>query len=107
MALPLNVQPEAWEDICNARIYYQEKSRQAEISFLTEITRVFDLIEAEPRIGFLGPMGTRRKLLQGFPFFVIYEVTDEESLVWAVFNTNLEPGEWTRRVLEARDPTSE
>ncbi|MDF1666888.1 MAG: type II toxin-antitoxin system RelE/ParE family toxin [Planctomycetota bacterium] len=103
MALPLNVQPEAWEDICNARIYYQENSNQAEISFLTEVTRIFDLIENEPEIGSPGPLGTRRKLLRGFPFFVVYEVTQEESLVWSVFNTHLEPDEWQQRVFESRE----
>lgn len=45
------------------------------------LTRILDLIENEPEIDSLGPLGTRREFLRGFPSFVVYEVTEKHLCI--------------------------
>lgn len=71
---PVEFHPEALEDARRASVWYGERSPRAATRFRAELRRVLDFMPLLPEAGAIGPGGTRRLKLQGFPHAVIYRV---------------------------------
>ncbi|MGA9639769.1 MAG: type II toxin-antitoxin system RelE/ParE family toxin [Terriglobales bacterium] len=79
--------------------WYLEHSPDSALKFDAEVERAFAEIARAPRRWVRGSYGTRRFLLRGFPFLVIYRETSAESVqILAVAHASRRPGYWKARM---------
>jgi plasmid stabilization system protein ParE len=91
---PLVVGPIAEREVEEAARWYEARELGLGRAFVHEVLRAFDAIEAEPEsLPFLrAPY--RRKLLDRFPYAVIYKATTRRVYVRAVAHGRRRPGYW-------------
>ncbi len=77
--------------------WYGERNLQAREDFLQELRKAFELIEEAPERWPLYLHGTRRLVLQRFPFSVVYRLLDENPQVLAIAHHGRRPGYWRSR----------
>ncbi|MGB2622823.1 MAG: type II toxin-antitoxin system RelE/ParE family toxin [Candidatus Acidiferrum sp.] len=77
--------------------WYLERSEQAAARFASEINRAIDLIAKSPERWPAGGHGTRRFLLERFPFLIIYRELPSVIQVLAVAHGRRRPGYWKER----------
>jgi plasmid stabilization system protein ParE len=77
--------------------WYGERNLQAREDFLQELRKAFELIEEAPERWPKHLHGTRRIVLDRFPFSVIYRVLPEAPQVLAVAHDKRRPGYWRHR----------
>ena len=53
---------------------------------------------SNPSGGAPSPKGTRSRLVKGFPFSVVFRVSDTEILIVAVMHHRRKPGYWADRI---------
>ena len=92
------VHPEAWLEIEAADNWYLQRSPEASASFLGAIYDALERISDAPQRWPRHLFGTRRFVLNRFPFSIIY--LDEPSVVTfvALAHGKRKPGYWKRRV---------
>jgi plasmid stabilization system protein ParE len=66
--------------------------------FLAAVESVVDRASRHPQAGIPTFGGTRRMLVKGFPFSVVYAVEAEELLVIAIAAHRRQPGYWRPRL---------
>jgi plasmid stabilization system protein ParE len=69
---PIDVHPEAVAEARAAVQWYREKSPSAADAFLAELDRAVERIAENPGMYPHYVRGTRRYLLQRFPFYLVY-----------------------------------
>jgi len=80
----------------SAARWYEEREIGLGQAFIDEVLRAFDEIEAAPQ-SFPKLRGTyHRKLLDRFPYAVIYKVTSRRTYVRAVAHGRRRPGYWDK-----------
>ena len=92
------VHPAAWEEIEGAADWYLERSPDASSGFLAA---VFDGLENVFEFPLRWPRhlyGTRRLVLDRFPFSIIYLDKPDVVNVVAVAHGKRKPGYWKRRI---------
>ena len=89
---------EAGRDYDAAFDWYLERSPQAAVRFGEAVERALREIAAAPQRWARGSHGTRRFLLRGFPFLLIYRDHNDEIQVLAVAHTSRRPGYWKTRI---------
>jgi toxin ParE1/3/4 len=98
----LELHRRAEAEIRDAAIWYRNQGTNLHHRFLQAIGSVLERLEHDP-LQFAkletspgkGPF--RRVLLEGFPYTVIYEATDNEVFVYAVAHASRRPNYWRRR----------
>ena len=79
--------------------WYAERSPDAARRFDVTVERAIKEIARYPKRWPLGSYGTRRCLLRGFPYLLIYrELGAEVIQILAVAHTSRRPGYWRRRI---------
>jgi plasmid stabilization system protein ParE len=66
--------------------------------FEEELARISQAILARPEVYPKHRKGTRRALLQRFPYGVIYRVVGDEIQILAIAHTRQRPGYWIERL---------
>ncbi len=94
---PIEVRLEAIEDARAAFYWYMDISPELGESFEREFRRVTGLLSDFPERGSPRGQGFRSGPLRGFPYDVIFLVTDVISVI-AVSHHNRRPGWWSRRI---------
>lgn len=89
--------PDAVEEARAARQWYLERSQLAADSFLTELDRGIEAVSEAPERWPIFVHGTRRYLLQRFPFQLIYRVKNDQIEIVAVAHGRRRPGYWKVR----------
>jgi toxin ParE1/3/4 len=90
---------EAGHDYDAAFEWYLERSPQAAVRFDGAVESALAEIARAPHRWVRGSHGTRRYLLRGFPYLLIYrEVSAEVIQILAVAHTSRRPGYWKERV---------
>jgi toxin ParE1/3/4 len=89
--------PEALAELSHAAGYYAEQSPGLELRFLAEVDRAIDGIEDDPKRWRIFTGDVRRVLVHVFPFSVLYTVTNDTIVVFAVVHLSREPGYWKSR----------
>ena len=90
---------EAAADYDAAFDWYAERSPDAARKFDAEVERAMREIAEAPDRWVRGAYGTRRFLLRGFPFLLIYRERGEHVVeILAVAHTSRNPGYWKVRV---------
>lgn len=92
--------PEATRELEDAFEWYAERSLQAAEAFLHEIDRALVVILAAPEVWPSFEAGTRRYLLQRFPYSVVYRMIETGIVVVAFPHHKRRPGYWHGRLDE-------
>jgi len=79
--------------------WYLERSANAAVRFDEAVERAMTEIARAPQRWMRGSYGTRRYLLRGFPYLLIYrELSSKVIQILAVAHTSRRPGYWKERV---------
>lgn len=95
---PFRFHPEARSDFGDAIGWYRERSATVAVEFRAAVTDVIHRIVQNPRRWPEYLYGTRRFVLQRFPFSVIYLDDPETIAIVAVAHGKRKPGYWRQRV---------
>jgi toxin ParE1/3/4 len=77
--------------------YYAQQGSGLDAKFEQEVRRVVDSIRKNPTSGSPGPSLTRRKMLRGFPFSLVYYSRPSEIIVIALMHHRRKPNYWFSR----------
>jgi hypothetical protein len=88
MPYQLIIRQEAHHDANEAYTYYEEKSPGLGELFLQELTQRYNEIREHPEFyGFIDEQKIIRDVkLRHFPYLVVYEIRDDNVIVYSVFN---------------------
>jgi toxin ParE1/3/4 len=95
---PYRFHEAAWQELQAADDWYAERSLDASEDFLSAITDALKNIRSAPQRWPAYLYGTRRLVLQRFPFSVIYLDDPDIVRIVAVAHAKRKPGYWKRRV---------
>jgi toxin ParE1/3/4 len=89
----------AQADIRKAKAYYASgDDPHAGARFAAAFKHAMGEIRTYPRIGALYELGSRRLVMDGYPYSIIYLLADEEVFVVAVPHHKRDPGYWHHAV---------
>jgi plasmid stabilization system protein ParE len=97
-AKPLDLHPEALEEWKSAIAWYLGRNETAAVNFVAEVEQAIDLIAASPQRWPKGLHGTRKFVLQRFPFAVVYRERETDIQVLAIAHGHRRPGYWKGRL---------
>jgi plasmid stabilization system protein ParE len=89
--------PRARDEVEAAQAWYEERSLLAATGFLHEISVAVRRIGEAPQRYPVAESGTRRILLDRFPFNVYYRVGGDRITIIAVAHHRRRPGYWAGR----------
>lgn len=99
MTRPLvDILPQAVNEGREAREFYISKSAAVEQAFRLEIERAIALIQDHPETWPTYVLGTRRFILNRFPYGLVYKTNGTYSLIVAMAHAKRKPGYWRSRV---------
>lgn len=90
--------PDAKIEIREAVIWYDDKADGLGLEFLLEVRNAESLICQDPELWPIYEEGTRRYLIQRFPFAVIYLLSVEKIQIVSVAHCKRRPGYWKDRL---------
>jgi len=94
----LRIHSRAQEEISEAFDWYFTRSPKAADAFLAEIGTSLAQIASHPQSYSTYTKNTRRRVLSGFPYSVIFQLEDDIILVVAVAHAKRRPGYWRKRI---------
>ena len=89
--------PAALDDADEAAAWYSRRSARAAIRFLDELDEVIESIAAHPQQFPLFESTCRRALFRRYPFFIVFQDTDDGVIVLAVAHAKRRPRFWLDR----------
>jgi toxin ParE1/3/4 len=95
---PLDIHAEALAEFRFAVTWYLNQSETAAIKFVAEIDRAIDLITASPERWPNGERGTRKFVLQRFPYALIYRERESDVQILAIAHGHRRPAYWKTRL---------
>jgi toxin ParE2 len=94
---PYHFHPEAWQDVESANDWYRQRNPEASIRFLAAVYEALEDIARWPQAWPDHLHGTRKFVLQGFPYAVIYREKESTVQILAVAHGHRRPGYWEDR----------
>ena len=94
------VHPDVYEELEEARSWYEEHATGLGNEFLDEIERAVSAIQRAPDAWPLFSNGVRRFLVHRFPFAILYRYDNSKIQVIAVAHQRRKPGYWKARRFE-------
>ena len=95
---PVTVHPEAEAKADQAFARYWAQSQAAAFGFDDELTEAFKRLRAGPSTGAPFLRGTRRILLDRYPFSIVFRERLHDIQIIAVAHAKRRPGYWTKRL---------
>lgn len=95
---PYWLHPLAWEEIEAADDWYFARSPEASAAFLVTLSEALETIARSPARWPKFLHGTRRILLQRFPFSIVYLDDPDVISIVAVAHNSRKPGYWKGRL---------
>jgi plasmid stabilization system protein ParE len=95
---PYRLHPLAWLEIESGENWYRQQSPDAGAEFISEVFGAVKSIREAPDRWPKYLHGTRRFVLNRFPFSVVYLNTAEVVSIVAVAHGKRKPGYWKRRL---------
>lgn len=86
----------AAEELLAIRMWYRQQSPTAEASFFDAYERAKQTLRASPAAGAPFPGGTRRLVMTGFPYSVVYRTENDWVTIVAIAHAKRRPGYWTK-----------
>ena len=93
----VEIHEEAAREYEAALEWYLERSLLAASKFVDALSRGMDMIVDAPHRWTAGSHGTRRFLLQRFPFAIVYRELPAAIQVLAIAHARRKPGYWKQR----------
>ena len=94
----VDILPQAVNEGREAGEFYLSKSVAVEEAFRLEIERAIALIRDHPDTWPMYVLGTRRFILNRFPYSLVYKTDGTCSLVVAIAHAKRKPGYWRSRL---------
>jgi toxin ParE1/3/4 len=94
--------PEAKSEMQESASWYDDKVDDLGLDFLLEVKNAESHIVQNPELWPNYEAGTRRYIMQRFPFAVIYLTSEEKVQIIAVAHCKRKPGYWKDRLKENR-----
>ena len=88
--LIIKIKEQANTEVSNAYTYYESKQNGLGEYFLSDFSNTINAIKLSPN-GFLKFYQYRQVRFSVFPFVIVYEVIENELVVYAVFDTHQDP----------------
>jgi len=93
----LEVHPEVYEELEEARFWYENHAAGLGNEFLAEIELAVATIHRSPETWSVYSDGARRFLVHRFPFAILYRYDDFKIQIIAVMHQRRRPGYWKDR----------
>jgi toxin ParE1/3/4 len=90
--------PDAEAEFLKEIAYFSAADNGLGVKFQRAVESAVNMAIANPDGGVPLASGTRRRLVKGFPFSVVYRASKSEILVIAVMHHRRKPGYWARRI---------
>src|SRR2546425_5435902 len=87
----------AEQELNEAAQYYELEDHGLGSSFLQEVDRCLQSIEAHPEAGTILRGSVRRRLLRRFPYALLYKIKPSGIRILAVMNLKRRPTYWVGR----------
>jgi len=97
-AKPVAIHPAALAELRSAILWYLERNETAAFNFAVEVDRAVALVVQSPARWPAGERGTRKFVLQRFPFAIVYRELADSIQVLAVAHGRRRPGYWQDRL---------
>lgn len=81
-----------------AALFYEERGTGLGQKFLDALDRAVHIASENPLAGSPGPAGTRKIMVSGFPYALVYLIEDSTILVAAVAHHARRPAYWAPRI---------
>jgi len=94
---PVIFLPEAEREMLEAAEYYESQASGLGVDYLSEVERTAQAISESPMGWPIVEGEIRRRLVQRFPFGVLYRIDPEEVVIVAVAHLRRKPGYWRKR----------
>jgi plasmid stabilization system protein ParE len=88
---------EAELEILETVTFYKERARDIAADFFNEFKKAREEIKAFPEFWKDVGQGYRRKLIERYPFGIIYRIAGEEIHIVALAHTSRDPDYWRGR----------
>lgn len=103
MILPYRFEPEAETELHDAAVWYETESAGLGRAFLRRIREASFFVRSFPGAGSAVPalpreLGVRRHPVNGFPYWLVYMVVEDEAVILAVAHQRRRPGYWHERL---------
>lgn len=95
----VKLHPDARAELRAARDWYYERSPLSAIAFAQTVDKTLSKIREAPNTFPLADHGTRKFILQRFPFSIFYRTGETEIVIVAVAHQKRRPGYWSNRVM--------
>lgn len=95
----VKLHPDARAELRAARTWYNERSPLSAIAFAQTVQNAISRITEAPSTFPLADHGTRKFVLQRFPFNIFYLPRQTELVIVAVAHQKRRPGYWSSRVI--------
>ncbi len=93
----IDVHPEVYEELEEARSWYEEHAAGLGDDFLDEIERAIAAIKKAPEAWPVYSDATRRFLVHRFPFAILYRFDENKIELVAAMHQRRKPGYWRDR----------
>ena len=97
-AKPIQVHSQARAEARKAVLWYLEQSESAAVGFSAELQEAFLAIRKSPQLYPAYLHGTQRRILNRYPFSVVYRELLHAIQIIAVAHAKRRPGYWKKRV---------
>src|SRR5689334_11046350 len=97
--MKVKLHPDARAELRPARNWYHERSPLSAFAFAQTVQNAIARIKAAPDTFPLADHGTRKFVLQRFPFNVFYQTRKTEIIIVAVAHQKRRPGYWSGRAM--------
>ena len=95
--MKVRLHPGARSELLEARNWYYERSLLTSVAFLHAVDQAVTRIRTAPNTHPLAEHGTRKLVLQQFPFNIFYRIGESEILIVAVAHQKRRPSYWFSR----------
>ena len=95
---PYYFHPEAWAEFETAESWYRQRSPDAGLRFLAAVYDALEEISRRPQTWPACSYGSRKLVLQRFPYAVIYRETESRIEILAISHGHRRPGYWRHRL---------
>jgi plasmid stabilization system protein ParE len=96
----VRLHPEARAELRDARTWYYERSPLSATVFAHAVDTAVSRIREAPNSFPLADHGTRKFVLQRFPFHIFYRPDEGEIVIVAVAHQKRRPGYWSNRAMK-------
>lgn len=97
MNRPLSIRPDAEAEIAEAHDWYEERRPGLGADFLSEVRKALADIEEFPERYPVVRNDVRRRLLNRFPYSILFLTEPKETVIIACFHGRRDPKRWHSR----------